>query len=83
MVSQIKGLLFAAALLLVVPGAAAQEPSCEAQVQVANAMMEELQAQVRMMSARAARHYANTQALSAQLATTNAELARLKSAAED
>ena len=71
-------LWFAAALFLAASGATAQEPTCAAQIQTANAMMEELQEQMQVMSARAAQHYGRAQMLLAELDDSRAEIARLK-----
>ena len=73
----VKKLWCAAALILVASSAMAQEPTCATQIRTANAMMEELQQQVRMMSARAAQHYGRNQALSVELNAAQAEVARL------
>ena len=68
---------FAAALVLVVSAALAQGPTCDVKIQTANAMMEELQQQVRLLSARAAQHYGRSQALSVKLDAAQAEIVRL------
>lgn len=65
------------ALFLAAPEVAAQEPACATQIQTANAMMEELQQQVRLLSARAAQHYGRAQILSVKLDEAKAEVARL------
>ncbi len=72
-----KGLWLAVALLLVASTAAAQKPTCDAQIRTANAMMEELQQQVRLLSARAAQHHGRAQVLSAKLDAAQAEIVRL------
>ena len=73
-----KKLWLAVALLFVVPSAMAQDSVCKTQIQIANAIMEELQEQVQVMSVRAAQHYGNLQVLSAELAAANVELTLLR-----
>lgn len=47
------------AFLLIAPIATAQEQTCDKKIEIAHAMMEELQLQVRIFSARAAQFYGN------------------------
>ncbi len=77
-----KKLWCAAALVLVASSAIAQEQTCDTQIQTANAMMEELQEQVRLMSARAAQHYGRAQAFSVELDAAQIEIARLSDEGE-
>ncbi len=61
------------ALLFALTGSvAAQEDRCVAQTRTANAMLEELQQQVRIMSTRAARYFAEVRTLQGLLAKAEA-----------
>jgi len=73
-----KTLWLAAALLIAASNAVAQEQTCDAYIQTANAMMNELQEQMLLMSARAIQHYGRIQALSAELDAIRSELAQLE-----
>lgn len=75
-------ILWLAAVLLIVSSAGAQEQSCNVQMRTANAVIQELQAQVKVMSIRAAQHYSSLQARSVELAVAEAEIARLRSVEE-
>ena len=73
-----KILLIATALFLVASTATAEESQCDVQIRTANAMMEELQEQVRLMSARAAQYAGQVKVLSVNLDVIRLELMRTK-----
>lgn len=75
-------LWFAVVLLLTASGAAAQEPTCDVQIQTANGIISELRQQVALMSGRAAEAVGRLNVLSAELAAAQVEGARLKEGEE-